>query len=191
MSTESNIVEQMQAVRALRRRNIGRAECLCLVHTCVEDIVLTHGSLRHKHPLRITPAEFGERRLGYCYSNALALALSYPERFTYCEGFATVMDIAINHAWCLDEDGFVIDPTWQDDTPMSDSAEYFGIAFVLDFVLDEVRATKEGGLLALGTPTARKRIHLWCKQGLPLDALEIKFKPYHETLSSPVTCSVA
>ena len=46
-----------------------------------------------------------------CYKNATLLAMEN-EALTYVEGKVATMGIPIDHAWCIDADGVVIDPTW-------------------------------------------------------------------------------
>lgn len=60
-----------------------------------------------------------------CFGNSHRLAKR--KRLIYVEGYAlkTPSNIGIHHAWCTDESGIVIDPTW------GQGIEYFGIP--LDF----------------------------------------------------------
>lgn len=57
-----------------------------------------------------------------CFANAQYLARTR-KGLRYVEGFATRM-IPVEHAWCIDAEGRVIDPTWD-----AGEADYFGIAF--------------------------------------------------------------
>jgi hypothetical protein len=76
-----------------------------------------------------------------CYRNAFNLAQDYG--LTYCEGFAYPPGlIPVHHAWCVDDSGHVIDPTWDN----ADS-EYFGIALRLDYVLSYLEKHQIWGLL--------------------------------------------
>ena len=52
-----------------------------------------------------------------CYANAAHLAI-WNKKLTYCEGQVMTI-LPIDHAWCIDEDGVVVDPTL---TPMGASA---------------------------------------------------------------------
>lgn len=61
--------------------------------------------------------------LGECYVNAYYLA--HNQGLYYVEGLAIVPSIGfpMEHAWCVDADGHVYDPTWEAGT------DYFGVAF--------------------------------------------------------------
>lgn len=60
----------------------------------------------------------------------------------YCEGFAVPPDLfPIEHAWLVDSNGCVIDPTWKDGT------DYFGVVLRKDFVLNHMLKTKKYGIL--------------------------------------------
>lgn len=62
-------------------------------------------------------------RQGACYANAQYLA-SRRKGLRYAEGYATSV-IPVEHAWCVDAQGRVIDPTWDE----KHQPDYFGIAF--------------------------------------------------------------
>jgi hypothetical protein len=55
-----------------------------------------------------------------CYANAQYLVKRRPG-WRYVEGFATAL-VPIEHAWCLNPDGQVIDPT------LEQASDYFGVA---------------------------------------------------------------
>lgn len=66
-----------------------------------------------------------------CYKNATQVMLNRDDVF-YAEGFAIDLDmpIPLEHAWLVDANGHVIDPTW-------DRAEdhlYFGVVFERDAI---------------------------------------------------------
>lgn len=83
------------------------------------QILSAHGK---NMPVRSNPLN-GTMALGQCYQNAYRLMDN--RSMTYCEGYAAIkgLGIPIAHAWVVDSDGFVIDPTWKDGT------EYFGVRF--------------------------------------------------------------
>src|SRR4249919_2170558 len=46
-----------------------------------------------------------------CFMNALHLAHDNPTSLTYCEGKIAIHGVPLDHAWCIDANGFVVDPT--------------------------------------------------------------------------------
>lgn len=79
-----------------------------------------------------------------CFKNAFTLATSH-HNFTYCEGFALRIDmpLLIHHAWVIDQDDEVVEPTW--DPLATDS--YFGIAFELPDVCRIALETRHYSLM--------------------------------------------
>jgi hypothetical protein len=75
-----------------------------------------------------------------CFSNAAHLAMS--TGLIYVEGFIFRI-IPIHHAWCVDEDGTVIDPTLADQHTMP----YFGIPFDSDFLLNVLDVSGMYGIM--------------------------------------------
>jgi hypothetical protein len=83
-----------------------------------------------------------------CFQNASHLALSYPDRFVYVEGYAVRPDPTIvvgDHAWVLDrQDGHsVIDPTWRG----TKGSAYLGIPFRTEYLSAQLGKHKIYGLL--------------------------------------------
>lgn len=82
-----------------------------------------------------------------CYRNAAL----YAERHgaTYVEGFGYrvgVLPIPIAHAWCVDQHGSVVDPTW--DRP--ETSIYLGVEIPIDLLRERLIATEHYGLFANG-----------------------------------------
>jgi hypothetical protein len=93
---------------------------------------------------RALPADVAKQPDKECYSNALDLATL--RDLTYCEGFAHNSLIPVLHAWCVTDEGVVIDPTWQeheDRTP-----EYLGLTFDTTKVITHLLRQKYHGVLA-------------------------------------------
>ena len=66
-----------------------------------------------------------------CFRNAVRLALRKPRTYTYVEGYAIntwVSGHPVAHAWCVDQEGFVVDSTWDE------GADYFGVPFRVEYV---------------------------------------------------------
>lgn len=60
----------------------------------------------------------------------------------YVEGYAAGI-IPVLHAWCVDSDGKVVDPTWDDGI----GTEYFGVPFNRAFVMTAVVDKGSYGLI--------------------------------------------
>jgi hypothetical protein len=63
-----------------------------------------------------------------CFDNAYRLARRWPSRYRYVEGLAYGV-IPTHHAWVINRDGEVLDPTWQAFSRLG--AEYFGVVIPL------------------------------------------------------------
>ena len=110
------------------------------VYRGVDHFVLTHG--REWGP-RIAVPDGAPSTDKECFNNAASMVLDGRYKgLTYVEGYATAM-LPLHHAWVVDVDGQVIDPTW-DDHP---DAEYFGVAFDVEYVRREVLRTETWGVL--------------------------------------------
>lgn len=87
------------------------------------------------------PSNIRKGKMGHCYSTAGELALSNTDELIYVEGYAMGI-FPLQHAWCINAAGEVIDPTW--DTP--DNCAYFGIPVAPDFLRDRVLETGKWGI---------------------------------------------
>lgn len=97
-----------------------------------------HGAVFTSQPL---PAEFERGPKKQCFMNAGRLALERDDLF-YCEGVAHSV-IPVEHAWCIDREGRVIDPTW--DEP--ERCTYVGVAFKPDWFFDRIQKTGMWGVI--------------------------------------------
>ena len=77
-----------------------------------------------------------------CFKNAFTLAGSNPGVLAYVEGLALTCGIPLHHAWCVDRDGNVIEPTWPD---MGEA--YFGVALDIDAMRAHVLAKGTYGFI--------------------------------------------
>jgi hypothetical protein len=64
-----------------------------------------------------------------CFYNAYNAMLDH-DGLIYCEGFAQGAVIPVLHAWCVTEDGRVVDPTWKV------GSEYIGVPFSSCYVME-------------------------------------------------------
>lgn len=93
-------------------------------------LLLQHGQTFVASPL---PPDVSVMKARCCYLNAYTLASENPDRFTYFEGFGSLVGgdgWPTAHAWCVDRDGRVVDPTWWGIS--QPPAAYHGIAVPLE-----------------------------------------------------------
>ena len=82
-----------------------------------------------------------------CYRNAYKLvesAFGLRHKPTYVEGYAVnrwITEHIVAHAWCINSDNFVVDPTWDEGT------EYFGVPFRHDYLRRVLKARRDYGLI--------------------------------------------
>lgn len=102
-----------------------------------------------------------------CYMNATNLAISTQlddSPLIYVEGSISVCGVPIDHAWCINADGIVIDPTLKPDKEVTD---YFGVPFQTDYVRKAILRNKVYGLLDImqARKTLPKLIELGLEDG--------------------------
>lgn len=84
---------------------------------------------------------------GECFGNAFKLVQDCPEirgkGLMYCEGLAMKdsLGVPLDHAWVLNAEGQVLDPTWEGPT------QYFGAVFQYDWLIKHVLYTRYYGVL--------------------------------------------
>lgn len=81
-----------------------------------------------------------------CFSNAGSRVIE-DDKLTYVEGFATSFGVPIEHAWMVDEDGIVIDPTWWLSERDTEPHEYYGVAFSTEYLKERILETGYWGIL--------------------------------------------
>jgi hypothetical protein len=86
----------------------------------------------------------GERKA--CFKNCYKALWDYPQ-LSYCEGFAIDDDLnlAISHAWLVNDSLEVIDPTWIG--KRFKGSTYFGVIFNRQFVMEMAEKTRSYGIL--------------------------------------------
>lgn len=96
---------------------------------------------------RRLPAEYRKMRIRQCFNNALLMACWYPN-LRYCEGLAHGV-LPVHHAWCLDENDEVVDPTWKlKDRELSEIG-YYGVVIPTEVVRMAVITVDRSGILDL------------------------------------------
>jgi hypothetical protein len=98
-------------------------------------------ALGHSFTAQALPPTVERGTVGQCFANAGLLAVDNPE-LTYVEGLADCGFLPTAHAWCVDREGRVIDPTWRDCA----TAAYFGIAVSADALQEHLQSTGYWGL---------------------------------------------
>jgi hypothetical protein len=114
----------VEFVASLRRRDKRDG----YAYAGVEDFVSSHGRVWAVSPVQKWP-KIPVHFKG-CFENALRLAKRYPARYRYVEGIASGRVIPVHHAWCVDQDDLVIDPTWSKYSTVGGA--YFGVEIPTD-----------------------------------------------------------
>ena len=136
ISTMDSVVAYLKEITRFKQQ---REPPRGMMFFCIEDFVLTYG---REFPFAVLPAGVRKRRLGRCFSNAWQLVESNPGKYIYVEGFALSI-IPMEHAWCIDRQGNIIDPTWHDGR----GSQYFGVPFKSDFVRATILERERYGVL--------------------------------------------
>lgn len=105
------------------------------------ELLLAHGQ-GHRSPATET-SRVTDGAAGACYETAFRLACA--ENLYYAEGYACPLAVGVPlmHAWCLDADGAVVDPTWPD----ASQTAYLGVVLDMAIVAEVVAA--QGVLVVL------------------------------------------
>lgn len=108
-------------------------------HSAKGAFIKAHGkeftSIASKSPVK--------GKMKECYMNAYQLA-THRDGYTYVEGMATTekVPIPLDHAWCVDAHGDVVDPTW------NEGNAYFGVPFKTEYIEKTALKTKVYGVLS-------------------------------------------
>lgn len=135
---------------AILRLFQGREPHPDLVYRGIDDMVAQIGQV-------FTPTPWKSHRgHGYrlgqvkeCFRNAFALSTRHKE-LTYAEGLAYSGYFPVHHAWCVTQDGRVVDPTWSEDRfekAENEVWEYAGIPFTEEFLFKTAGRRKIYGIL--------------------------------------------
>lgn len=127
---------ELALVKQMDRQPIGR-------FFSMGEFVLAHG--RDFTPSRKLPKDVRLGKLGHCFENAAKLAIDRA-CYTYCEGYAMGI-IPVLHAWCVDDGGTVIDPTWTRGNAEALGMVYFGVAFNTKYLIHHLCEHEKWGLI--------------------------------------------
>lgn len=106
----------------------------------IERFVLECGTA---YPGRKRPRGVRKMRDRQCFKNATELSLSRPD-LTYVEGIGLHI-IPCHHAWCVDAEGLVVDPTWR----YPEKSEYMGVPIPAKTLCEELMRNMVYGVFAL------------------------------------------
>ena len=141
-------------------------------HGSIHDVVLAHGRIFEPAPL---PANIYPALPGHACQAATILADQHA--LTYVEGLALLPDMhtVIEHAWCADFTGQVIDPNLSGQS----AAAYLGIAFTMNFRRTTLAGPTGMRPILISDPagTANPNLEILKHGLLPESTLEIG-KPY-------------
>jgi hypothetical protein len=112
-----------------------------LMYCCIEEFVLKNGKpMKADKPF---PDHLRKGVVKECFKNAAELALE--TGWTYCEGYALGTIIPVIHAWVIDDEGNVIDPTWEPNG--IECREYYGVEIPTDFLLKTILRREKYGVI--------------------------------------------
>lgn len=91
-------------------------------------------------PSQYRAAMPAKKNATFCYYNAFMLL--HNKNLRYCEGHlvrgGSTVPVQIQHAWCVDKQGRVVDPTWA----YHPDTVYFGVPFTTKAVCRAIRESK-------------------------------------------------
>jgi len=105
-------------------------------YSSMEEFILKNGKFYEPKEL---PKDIPEGKVKDCFMNAWHLAIDRPD-LTYVEGYASSI-IPVLHAWCVDKQGNVIDPTW------GTGKAYYGVLFTKDYIMKTAMRRKIFGII--------------------------------------------
>jgi hypothetical protein len=116
----SGTVDYLVSMAAMTRQGMRESpRGKTFLYASVFDFVVRHG---RRFELAPWPALKKRGQMRECYTNATKMVFADSD-LRYCEGIAYAGTIPVLHAWVLQPDGKILDPTWPD------GEEYLGCVF--------------------------------------------------------------
>lgn len=111
----------------------------------IEEFAFKNGKFFGENHALPDHVERGE--IKQCFTNSSEQFLHNGGFLAYCEGIAVgkKLGFPVHHAWLVDEDGKVYDPTWEYEPG---EALYFGVPFADHYVFDTMSREGYYGILA-------------------------------------------
>lgn len=131
----------MNIIRTQLEREVEQWDKLGF-HALMQRFMLITGRAFYSQPL---PKRYRRAQPKACFANAIALAKRSKGKLEYAEGYGhrDSLPLLVHHAWCVDAQDNVIDPTWTE----PQACHYFGI--VLSLAEWERETDRTGTLSAL------------------------------------------
>jgi hypothetical protein len=125
----------------------------------IEAWLLDYGS---EYEYRPRPEWLPRGEPNHCFVNSLALVLSLEGKergLTYCEGYVRdpVCPINIHHAWTIDSDGIVVDPTLPEEEWDEETITFFGVSVPTEPLI-ELFGSEHGTGCLLGNHRGRELV---------------------------------
>ena len=141
---DRGFAEMLRHTMSLKASSVDASK---LSYVGFEGMVLKHGLL-FKHGPNVTPTEreYSATTPKQCFMNATHAALEHRD-LTYVEGFAYNGLLPIHHAWLVDDNGVVHDPTWASMQEREGQEDiYIGIPFKTDWLLRHITEKETYGV---------------------------------------------
>ncbi len=136
MNNKLGLKNYLGAIARLREMS-GQPKLEGLIYEGYEDLVLKTGEFMTATSPLPDDVQRGEKK--NCFANAWNLAIE--RDWVYVEGWAESV-IPMHHAWVLDDEVRIVDPTWD----YEDGRAYWGIAFDVSYVSKVLCKSKTHGL---------------------------------------------
>lgn len=140
--TVENIIKYLKTIIKLRQGPNDQEKLpMGWKYNGFEGFLLKYGKEFKEQKL---PKDIKRGPLKQCFKNASELALFHQKyELTYCEGIAFGAGlIPVHHAWCIDKNQKVVDPTWT----YKEQKIYFGVPFKRDYLLNHLLNEKVYGI---------------------------------------------